>query len=188
MPRVVVILLALLIVAGGVLPGETDARRGRKGKPSRTVVVYDFTSSIWDGVIEQTIADFNAVLPYHTRLIHQRGDGSCFNDFRYRYTYVACSVPSLSNASGRYNTFTRRIDLSDDVATRNPQDRKRIVCHELMHALTGVPDHNTFDPVTQQTIWAHPTESCVWGTLSHPGPLDVDTLAVAFTTPRSKRR
>ena len=36
------------------------------------------------------------------------------------------------------------------------------ICHEFMHATTGIPDN----------YGAHPDTSCVWGSLSAPGSFD----------------
>ena len=44
----------------------------------------------------------------------------------------------------------------------NPGLRDNVVCHEFMHATTGIPDN----------YGARPDTSCVWGDLSAPGSFD----------------
>ena len=46
---------------------------------------------------------------------------------------------------------------------RNTREATNTVCHELMHAVTGIKDRYHRRPKT----------SCVWGSLSTPGRFDV---------------
>jgi len=173
MPRVVVILLALLIVAGGVLPGETDARRDRK----RIIVIYDYTSDALTDVVSQMVAEFAAVMPRSgPKLIYRRGEGPCFDGHQQRNVYVVCSARSVPGGrDGFYSHYTHRVDLLEGMPAHHEAP---VVCHELMHALTGIPDN--YD--------ALPDQSCVWGSLSTPGPFDIEQLALAYARPGRKRR
>jgi hypothetical protein len=81
---------------------------------------------------------------------------------------VVCTVPSLASDDARGLTeffvsqgrLSRvRIMLSEE---SNPGLRDNTVCHEFMHATTGIRDN--FDTLLDT--------SCVWGDLSAPGSFD----------------
>lgn len=181
--RVVVILLALLIVATGLVPGESDARR-HKADRQRTIVVQDYTSAAWAGVVTQTVDDFNAVMPKRgPRLRYVREDGAC-PDTRPKRSMLVCSVANDPRA-GYASPWGRYVFVNDTYAVGwHAQFRAQTVCHEFMHALSGVGDNRTFGP-DGNAIYPLPDQSCVWGDLSAPGPFDIALLAELYG---SKRR
>lgn len=172
--RIAVILLSVLVLMG--LVGDVDAK---KRKSRNTLIVHDYTSPPWDGVVSQTVNEFNAVMPKRgPRLIYTRHEAaSCdIGHARVRKTVKVCSLPEM-NAAGRAHT-RQQVILLNDTYTGDWYDQFRAmtVCHEFMHILTHVVDNNSYDPVTGITTWPLPYESCVWGVLNQPGPFDVDLL------------
>jgi hypothetical protein len=158
--RVLLVLLVLL-----VLPGEVDARRRQ-----RVLVVRDSTSAAWDGVVEQTVADFNAVMPQGgPQLRYERMDAQpCIihPTRRRRSVLDVCSISHLSSAALAHQR--QLVILLNDAYTGPWYDQFRatVACHEIMHILTRVDDNDG----------ALPDQSCVWGELSQPGPFDIDLL------------
>ena len=170
MLRAVVMLLMLAMVATGLMPGEGDAHRN--AKPQRTIIIFDYTNAAWEGVVTQTVTDFNAVMPRRgPRVMYRRAEGPCFDDHQRRNVYAVCSVPDLDGGHpGIFYPFTHRIDLTDHAAQQSWSAKTNLMCHELMHALTRVSDN--YD--------ALPDTSCVWGRLPGPGSFDIDLLNERF--------
>lgn len=158
--------LLLLVLVMALLPVGTDARRHQ-----RVIVVHDYTSAAWDGVVQQTVADFNAVMPKRGPLLnYERAQGEC-PYLAPRRTIVYCSVTYIpphqpGGVPPAGTVFNRRtihlLDLDPDIS----QWRFNHACHELMHVLTGIPD----------TERSATVESCVWGFLPGPGSFDVAQL------------
>jgi hypothetical protein len=134
--------------------------------------VYDYTSAPWRPLVESTVAEFNAMLPARApRLVYQpMGEVPCsqISAQLHRGGITVCTAPSLpANAelgeaqfSVNKGQLSRvRITLSEASA---PQLRDTTVCHEFMHATTGIPDN----------YGALPESSCVWGNLTAPGAFD----------------
>ncbi len=154
---------------------------------SKWVGVYDYTSAEWRPLVESTVAEFNAVLPARapTLLYHAMTETSCseIGPQLHRGGIVVCTVPSLPPPGELGTTdfwvskgqLSRvRITLS---ATGDPEARDNTVCHEFMHATTGIPDH--YD--------ALPTTSCVWGDLNAPGSFDAQYAHRAYK-PQAKKQ
>lgn len=163
------LLLALLLL----LPMGGEAKRGKR----ETVVVRDYTSAAWDGVVAQTVEDFNAVLPKRVRLRYERHEETACEALpapKPRDTFLAfCSVPFFDREREFAALPYRKgvLAFSDRYAVdRHVAFRATYTCHELMHVLTGVGDN----------IGALPEESCVWGYLAQPGPFDVDLLRKTY--------
>jgi hypothetical protein len=151
------------------LPGGVDARRGQ-----RVLVVRDYTSEAWAGVVEQTVDDFNAVMPKGgPKLVYERMEPiSCVvhPTQRRRSVLDICSVPELP--SGARAHPRQKVILLNDTYTGPYYDRFRATtaCHEVMHILTRVDDN----------VGALPDQSCVWGELAQPGPFDIDLLRKTY--------
>jgi hypothetical protein len=138
----------------------------------KRVVVYDYTSAAWDGVIAQTVADFNAMLPKAApRFVYQRMDAAPCDGIPWTQRgIIACSSAFVGyedgiergglirGTGGSHGNRHVRVELSE---RWSPPQRPGVACHEMMHALTGIPDNYGANP-----------DSCVWGTLSSPGPFD----------------
>jgi DMSO/TMAO reductase YedYZ molybdopterin-dependent catalytic subunit len=165
--RVLLVLLAILLV----LPGEVGARRGK-----RVLVIRDYTSAAWEGVVEQTVADFNAVMPQRgPDLRYERMEATSCEALvvpRPRDRFVAlCSVAAFDRDFGAL--FLRGGVLAFSDRYTGPwydQFRATVVCHEFMHLLTNIPDNDG----------ALPDQSCVWGDLSQPGSFDIDRLRETY--------
>jgi hypothetical protein len=163
-----IVLVVLLLV-----PSAADARRGK-----RVLVIRDYTSAAWDGVIEQTVEDFNAVMPQGgPQLVYERRETAPCDvraKQRRRASIKVCSVPERPYGGRERGQMI----LLNDTYTGPWYDQFRagVVCHEMMHALTGIPDN----------YGALPDQSCVWGELSQPGPLDVDRLREMYQRKRHR--
>lgn len=127
------------------------------------IVVLDQASAAWSAAIAETVEDFNLLgVPHMPRLIYQRVGG------------VGCdSVRICSGAIGPYFGLSymafdeiRLTDEYDWQDTALPTWRENIVCHELMHELSEVPDAYNTAP-----------ESCVHGRTDDPTAYDAALLA-----------
>jgi hypothetical protein len=174
-------LLLLVLVVVLLVPDAADARRGQ-----RVLVVRDYTSAAWGGVIEQTVEDFNAVMPKRgPHLVYRRADGPCPASVK-RPTVAVCEFWHVTvwGAVQGGAVRERRIEVSGDPMVLPHGHRARALCHEMMHAITGIRDNHVYDPATGITTWALPDQSCVWGELSQPGPFDLDRLRQVYQRKR----
>jgi hypothetical protein len=144
----------------------------RRTKRPRTITVYDHTTAGWEGFVEKSVNDFRAVMPKQgPRLLYQRGSPDvCAADIT---VCTGDTAPYWGLARG---TRGNGNVVLTDVADAPPGLRQAIVCHEMMHALTGIRDCYGCRP-----------DSCVHGWRSTPGPFDVKKLARVFGT-RARRR
>ena len=139
---------------------------------SKSVGVYDYTGAAWRPIVATTVAEFNAMLPARApSLFYQAmAETPCdqISQQLHRGGIVVCTVPALASDDepGRTEFFVNqgrlsrvRIMLSE---ATDPGLRDNAVCHEFMHATTGIPDN----------YFARPNTSCVWGDLSAPGSFD----------------
>ena len=139
---------------------------------SKSVGVYDYTTAAWRPIVETTVAEFNAMLPARApSLFYQvMGETPCdqISEQLHRGGIVVCNAPMLASGDelGRTVFFVSQGQLSR-VRITLPEAtiaglRDNVVCHEFMHATTGIPDN----------YGARPDTSCVWGRLSAPGSFD----------------
>jgi hypothetical protein len=139
---------------------------------SKSVGVYDYTSAAWRPIVETTVAEFNAMLPARAPSLNYQAMAetpcSQISQQLHRGGIVVCTAPSLAadDERGRTEYFVTqgrlsrvRILLSE---ASSPLLHDNTVCHEFMHATTGIPDND----------FARPDTSCVWGDLSAPGSFD----------------
>jgi hypothetical protein len=148
----------------------------------KRVGVYDYTSAEWRPLVETTVAEFNAMLPARApRLFYQpMGEAPCaqISPGVHSGGITVCTAPFLpasaelgeaqfSVKKGRLSRV--RITLSE---AGSPRLRDTTVCHEFMHATTGIPDN----------YGALPTTSCVWGSLSAPGSFDAHYARRVYRT------
>jgi hypothetical protein len=118
------------------------------------------------------VEEFNAVLPDTVpRLVYRRmPERSCeeLSDRVFAGAIVVCSAPTAPFVgmtgilSGNTTIVDTRIILNDR-RFLNSRFATNTVCHELMHAVTGIRDN--YD--------RRPNKSCVWGNLPTPGSFDV---------------
>jgi hypothetical protein len=168
-----VVRVVMLALVSWLFLGPAAAAREPVWQQER-VVVYDYTSAQWDGVIAQTVAGFNAMLPRTApRLIYRRMDAvECVSIPWTQRGIIACSSSTISyedgvargglirGTGGPHGNRHVRVELMEYV---DASWRQQAACHEFMHAITGIPDNYGANP-----------ESCVWGSLTSPGPFDAD--------------
>jgi hypothetical protein len=139
---------------------------------SKSVGVYDYTSALWRPIVEMTVGEFNAMLPARApSLLYQvMGETPCdqISEQLHRGGIVVCNAPMLASGDelGRTVFYVSQGQLSR-VRITLPEAtiaglRDNVVCHEFMHATTGISDN----------YGARPDTSCVWGDLRAPGAFD----------------
>jgi hypothetical protein len=135
------------------------------------LLVDDYTSAVWQPVIAETVASFNAVLPKRApqlvcRALGEQSCGSLPDYGQPRAISVCNRVVSdgdgLTDSTWWQHEF-RRVKITLEPTIRQ-SNRLNVTCHEFMHALTNIPDQDG-DP--------EPDTSCVWGDLSAPGSFDI---------------
>lgn len=174
--RIVLGFLVLLTLFGGV-----DVEAGKKKQKNRTprvVIVRDYTTGAWEGVVEAVVEDFNAVMPEGGPTLRYVGMGAApcpgwrkhLKPRKRGKRINICDVAEMpcANCAGVVSCVGR-ILLTTDLAYGHAS----VVCHEMMHALTGIPDN-----------YGARDDSCVWGWLAQPGSFDVEVLRKAFTRRR----
>ena len=161
------------VVAALVLLASAPTVLARAVWTTNSVGVYDYTSAAWRPIVAATVEEFNAMLPAQAPSLYYRviGETPCdqIDPDLFRGGIVVCSAPALSSSDelGLTEFFVERgqisrvrITLSEEF---DPTLRDNIVCHEFMHAITGIRDN----------YGALPDTSCVWGNLNAPGSFDV---------------
>jgi hypothetical protein len=81
---------------------------------------------------------------------------------------IVCSMPTapfvgMTGVLHDGMTIVETRIMLNDTLFLNTRDATNTVCHELMHAVTGIKDRYQRRPQT----------SCVWGSLPTPGRFDV---------------
>ena len=155
----VVLLLAPDALAAPVVWAETSVR----------VLVY--TTPRWDGLVEGMIDEFNGMLPEAApRLVYHRMPQHACQDLKpspFVGAIVVCSVATapFEAMTGVLHDGTTIVEtrvMLNDRMFLNTRDASNTVCHELMHAVTGIKDR----------YHRRPRTSCVWGSLLTPGRFD----------------
>ena len=160
------------VVAALVLLASASTVLGRAVWTSNSVGVYDYTSAAWRPIVAATVEEFNAMLPERAPSLFYRviGETPCdqISPQLHRGGIVVCTAPTLSSDDelGLTEFFVNqgqisRVRITLPEAT-DPGLRDNVVCHEFMHATTGIRDN----------YGARPDTSCVWGDLSAPGSFD----------------
>ena len=159
--RRLLVLLAVLLL----LPGTVQADGAWRGK---RVVVNDYTSPAYKPAVADMVRAFNTMLPKHApRLVYRpqpERPCSALDRAKQRGTIAVCLSGGswdLTNSNVKRGElqWAMIILIGDD----SPAERPNTICHEMMHAVTDVPD-NYLDP--------HAATSCVQGTLPYPGSWD----------------
>jgi hypothetical protein len=170
----VVLLLAPDALAAPAVWAETSVR------------VLDYTAPRWDGLVEGMVAEFNDMLPESApRLVYHRMPQRACQDLKPRPFVGAIVVCSVATApfvgmTGMLHDGTTIVEtrvMLNDTMFLNTRDATNTVCHELMHAVTGIKDRYHRRPKT----------SCVWGSLPTPGRFDV-AYARRVYEPRDQAR
>jgi hypothetical protein len=156
----VVLLLAPDALGAPALWAETSVR------------VLDYTTPRWDGLVEGMVDEFNGMLPESApRLVYRRMPQHACQDLKPRLfvrAIVICSVATapFEGMTGVLHDGTTIVEtrvMLNDTMFLNTRNASNTVCHELMHAVTGIKDRYHRRPKT----------SCVWGSLPTPGLFDV---------------
>jgi hypothetical protein len=138
----------------------------------KSVRVLDYTTPEWDGLVQGMVTEFNAMLPESApRLVYHRMPQRACQDLKPRPVSGAIIVCSVASApfvgmTGVLHDGTTIVEtriMLNDRRFRNTREATNTVCHELMHAVTGIKDRYHRRPKT----------SCVWGSLPSPGRFDV---------------
>jgi hypothetical protein len=134
--------------------------------------VLDYTTPQWDGLVEGMVDEFNEMLPEAApRLVYHRMPPHACQDLKSRPFVGAIVVCSVATApfvgmTGVLHDGTTIVEtrvMLNDTMFRNTRGATNTVCHEMMHAVTGIKDRYHRRPKT----------SCVWGSLPIPGRFDV---------------
>lgn len=162
--------LLTLILAALPLPAPATA------KPAvwtgARVVVRDYTGDRWRPHVAPLVAAFNQALPRAApRLVYRAAPVRPCAQVAMRPREIAiCEQASPASTEGAdYVTLAHtivkaRIALGDGGASETAAHRANTLCHELMHALSNIPD--AYD-------MPRPLTSCVHGEhLTAPGAFD----------------
>lgn len=160
-------LVVMLVV---LVPEGAMAARWEK----HTIPVWDMTSDAWRPAIRTAIDDYNTNLPDGAPLLVDvpMGQTPCEDLPQYgrKGGITMCLAgPDDVNRSRQELWFGQQSKV-----IIQPADLPRsgyVLCHELAHAVIGIPDDYT-NP--------HLTESCVQGGLSHLGPWDIAYAAQVY--------
>jgi hypothetical protein len=163
--------VTLLIGLLALLLAPTEVLSGPPIWTNETVRVLDYTTAKWDGMVAGMVDEFNVMLPDTAPdLVYRRmAERSCedLGNRTFVGAIVVCSVPTATFVgmtgiwTGRSTMLDTRI-LLNDRRFLNERFATNTVCHELMHAVTGIRDN--YD--------RRPKSSCVWGNLPTPGRFD----------------
>jgi hypothetical protein len=174
--------VVVLIALTGVLAMSpvTDAGGGRSKVSNRKVIrLYDYTGPEWEGVFYQTVQEFRAVMPRNRpRLKYVRGEHRiCAQAVK------TCEGLVLEGYAGFASVNLKHLGVGHimvvDGSTLSPAFKDEVACHEMMHIMTGIEDN----------YGALPDQSCVWGSLTAPGPFDIEKLREVWgEKPKKKRR
>lgn len=165
--RFALVALALMIAFPASLGAGGAAHHGRR------IPVYDYSSAAWGTVVPDTVAALNAAMPRRVpRLVYRDlPERPCegLPPRKHERGIVVCSTQRpeatgfTSYVQRRHVIERARVWLGDDSLDSPRRDPLRTACHELMHAVTGIPDRT---PLTNP-------ESCVQGFLTEPGAFDI---------------
>ncbi len=165
MVRAFVLTLCVLLLAPDALAAPTIWAR-------KSVRVLDYSAAKWTGLVEEMIDEFNSMLPEPTpRLVYRRMPERACQDLNPRPivgAIIVCSVPAAPfvGMTGVLHDGTTIVEtrvMLNDRLYLNTSQATNTICHELMHAVTGIKDR----------YHRRPRTSCVWGSLPTPGRFDV---------------
>jgi hypothetical protein len=165
MVRALMLALLVLLLAPEALAAPTVWAE-------QSVRVLDYSTSQWDGLVEGMVDEFNGMLPESApQLVYRRMPKRACQDLKSRPFFGAIVVCSVATApfvgmTGVLHDGTTIVEtrvMLNDTMFLNTRDATNTVCHELMHAVTGIKDR----------YYRRPKTSCVWGSLTTPGRFDM---------------
>lgn len=193
MNRTVLHLVLLIGIAAGIMLGvalstrggvEDEAGGGGAVWTSKRVTVRVYTSEAWRPIVQQTIREYNAIMPQRgPRLrVKMQQQRSCQWVRKQRFKQPTIAVCSLDETwyAGSTVLGTHRHTVKRDVAwvqlVGQPgqdgvdlDEHRNTSCHEMGHALSWVNDNYDAD-----------RDSCVQGDLPYPGSWDADYLRKTY--------
>lgn len=139
-----------------------------------TVIVRDHTGVHWEGLGEPALADWTAVLPARApAFVYVREAAvACAGLTPTAGELLLCEDEPAAQYTGWVQTrhrVTRRgpyripwaiVHLNPVFAAEHPEKRRSLLCHELGHAVTAIPDGGRNE------------DSCVQGWRETPGRFD----------------
>jgi hypothetical protein len=187
MKVVVLITIVLGLLLGDAALAESNhKRRHKKRDRYNTVAVTNYTG--WPEV-QETVDDFNRIMPSRgpKLVLVEAGVQPCAENI------TVCAGLNHPWAGGVAIWGTGDPLGEGTTVLRSDLDslgREFILCHEMMHLLTHIPDdyvrHND-----GTVTWNNPgLDSCVWNYLRDPGSFDVQYLKQTFggRTPEQEKR
>lgn len=173
-----ILALVVMIATFSPVAAKKNHHPNHHERHQGVIAVYDRTSDAWNGVIEETVADFNAIMPPQgPRLVYVDQSGVlCAQDVKVCSGYVDPKYGgfAITRAPGEGEI------LLTDIIPLSRQGMEMIACHEFMHVLTQIPDDYIIDAIGN-VIWQHPgTDSCVWNWSENPGSFDIATLKSVY--------
>lgn len=179
------LLAALAVLALG--PSASTARKKKKNRPpypplTGRVPVFDYTSPVWEGVVEETVEDYNAIMPdvrRAPRLIYVRKPERACDDLPRKKRPNSIALCSTQDEDRSYTWLRRTIHLSDRT---HPTIREAVACHELGHLILRLGDNYHTVPYEERAK----IDSCLWGGnyQDDPGAFDQQRLQEIY----AKRR
>jgi hypothetical protein len=153
-----------------------DRKKKRKRQQRDTIVVQDYSSPGWAGVVETLVAQFTAIMPGNApRLVYSRKPpmdcGGLPSPGKTPRIAICSSQVSNESAVATSTIGDKHslITLYDQHFGSDARYRREIMCHEMMHSLADVGD-----------AYGTNADSCVFGHLDHPGGADAQLLAERF--------
>lgn len=162
-------LLSLLLVI--VMAGDVRAAGEGAFWPQDRLPVRSYMPEAWQPYVADAVVAFNRRMPRSVpRLVyHAKPQRRCEGIPARRSVHAIVICPNDRGHLTLYDQDRGRIVTSAVVRIWREEMaiyRANTICHELMHALTGIPDRSW-----QESYGA---ESCVWGdVLAVPGPADI---------------
>lgn len=132
-------------------------------EPAR-ITVFDGTGGTWP--VAEKVAEFAEVgvkVKYHN--VGELGCNHAPKKKKHARVIYVCETDLPPDRVGDSDAFGMRRMIRLDYAWQDTSDAPGIVCHELMHAVSGIRDNYNTQP-----------DSCVWGNLDHLGSWDVQYL------------
>jgi hypothetical protein len=153
---------------------------------ARTVTVYDYSGDGWTPHVAGMVSAYNAVMarPFPWLSYRRMTPTSCRDVKQRKNSLTVCITDAvLRNAGGgiRWSPDAPHIGTHSMFVVQGDAPPvewdatylQNVVCHEMMHALTGIQDNYWIDDAGVVHWRTGPEDSCVWGHNTTPGSWDV---------------
>src|SRR5688500_3355192 len=144
-----------ILLALGVLPLAPDALAAPSTWAETSVRVLDYSTPQWDGLVEGMVDEFNGMLPESApQLVYRRMPQRACQDLKphpFVRAIVVCSVPTapfvgMTGVLHDGKTIIETRVMLNDTMFLDTRHSTNTVCHELMHAVTGIKDRYSRRP------------------------------------------